>query len=169
MPVNIRIEPILPKKKDYPLSEFKELKAALKKWLLTDAANLVQSEMEKTTEGWNTAPSFPAVYSEPYGTRMQIVVEPKGKGTLNWKRISEGTGPRPITSNTVMVFPINYAPKTTPGGRYGGPGKKSGPIARTKQVAMHQIKARKFSLLIAGRITPRIERDAQAVVNRALR
>lgn len=174
MPVNIKIEPIYPKEKNFPLSKLDKLEKALSNWLRVDVAKELQDEFEKTVAGWRRRPQFPSTFKS--GRGLSVHVGPKGKNTLKWQRISGGTGPRTIVPrdpSAVMSFPADYAPKTQPGGPFGGPGTKSGTIIRTKvvgRVTPHRIKPREFSKHIA---TPQFERklnrDANEVVKKALK
>lgn len=132
---------------------------------------MLVNDFKKTTTGWRTAPTFIAKYSEPYGgARKQVYVYPTGRGKLRWIWIHEGTGPREITPKTnryPMRFPRHYLPKTTAKGRYGGPGRKYGPVVLAWSVT-HSIEPRKFSILIKDKREDKIRSDAIKVVQKVI-
>lgn len=150
MPVKIVITPILPKG-NYPLDKYEKFEKLLEAYLRGNATRVLRGDFEKTTKGWHSKPSFVAIYSKPYGTRQQLLVMPKGSGTTKWARVSNGTRSRTIRAKSAygMVFPRYYIPKTTPGGKYGGPGRKWGPEVLTQVVRNHKIEPREFSKKIA--------------------
>lgn len=157
--------PIYANPKNFPVNKFRRLERKLKSYLLTDAGPMLKKDMEATTQNWRGAPVFVVKYSEPYGTRMQIDIYPTGRNTLKWKRVSEGTGPRIISAKPgkVMIFPQNYDPKTTPAGRYGGPGRKYGPIQYRKAV-YHSTAPRKFTVKIKEKREKKIVSDVNRIV-----
>lgn len=170
MPFKVRIEGIFPDE-DYPAKKINRALDKLKVWLISDAGKLLQRDFEDTTRGWSERPSFPVIYSEPYGTRMQIFISPKGRGTTNWIRVSKGTRSRAIYARRRknMVFQPDYNPHTRPGGKWGGPGTYSGDTVRTPVVRGHSIAPRDFSKFIADKREDKLQRDAAGVVKRALR
>lgn len=173
MPVKIRIEGIFPDPKTYPDKKLERAIASLKDYLIDDAGDMLQKDMESTVEGWSHQPTFPVVYNEPYGTQMQIFVTVAGKYSTNWKRISGGTESRVIRARPgkMMVFPAEYAPHTQPGGKWGGPGNRYGDIVRTSVVGtrkLHRIEPREFSKVIVDRRENKIRRDVNLVIKKAL-
>lgn len=157
--------PIYANPKTFPASKLEKVKKDLKNYLTKDAGPMLRRDMEATVSGWKHKPTMVMEYSEPWGAHMQIRIYPKGSGTLNWNRISEGTGPRAIYAKpgSMMVFPESYMPKTTPDGRYGGPGRKYGPIRKAKRV-WHSIEPRKFTTIIKAKREDKIQSDIRAVI-----
>ena len=161
--------PITPSAQSMPGRKGKRMLGKIEKYLKKDAGPLLVRDMEKTVAGWRGKPSFVFVYSELFGTQMQIKVFPKGRHTLKWKRISQGTGPRVITAKNpggLMVFPQDYIPKTTASGRYGGPGRKYGPTVRKRSV-VHEIEPREFSAIIVDNREPKLVSDITKIVRKA--
>jgi hypothetical protein len=161
----IAIEPVWPT--ELSVRKLKKMNKKLERYLTRNIGPKLIKDMEKTTKNWRRAPSFAQVFSTPFGN-MQLIVKPVGRYTLKWKRISEGTGPRIINAKPgkMMVFRNKYSPKTTPAGRYGGPGRKFGPIVH-RQSVYHSIEPRKFSKLIVERRENQILIDVNKVVERA--
>lgn len=141
--------PIYANPKTFPASQLSKLDKKLTRYMRDQIGPKIKRDMEATTVNWRGAPVFVCKYSEPYNTRKQVDIFPTGRNTLKWMRVSEGTGPRIISAKpgSMMVFPKEYMPKTTPGGRYGGPGRKYGPIVKAKTVR-HSIAPRHFTLKI---------------------
>lgn len=172
MPVKVYFKPIYIKDKKYPVSVLDKVTKELTSYLINDLGPEISGEYKKQVDGWSTPPAFPVKFSAPYnGSRLQIDVGPKGKGTTNWKRVNQGTRSRTIRSSGrgPMVFPENYDPKTTPGGRYGGPGRKYGTIRRTNIVRGHSIAAREFEKkIVTVRFIRKTSRDVRGVVDKVI-
>lgn len=154
---------------NYPSNEFTRLWDRLEKYLTYDAGQLLQQDMFDTTKKWRKAPKMVKKISKPYGTRLQLDVYPSGRGATNWRRISEGTGPRFIRARTPrgMAFQTGYSPKTTPGGNYSGSGMRYGPWRRgVMVVSKHRIEPRKFAVHIMHKRENKIRRDIQKIVKR---
>ncbi len=174
MPVQIKIDPIPTNLKTmkYPTDVSDRLLNEFEKYMKGDLSKNLISRLEATVEGWQHKPTFISVYSEPRNkANMQIVVKPTGQNTLQWVRVSEGTGPRTWTSQGQMVFPLYYTPKTPipTSGFYGGSGKKWGPVVRTHTVHNHKIEPRKFSQFIADSYRSKFEFEVREIVTRVLR
>lgn len=172
--LTISFDEILPKDTNFPQKTFDKWDAAVTAYFNTTLRNMLLKDFEATTEGWRHKPKFKATYSTPYDTRKQLVVEPFGRYTLNWSRISEGTRNRsifPRSGNTHMTFQPFYTPRTRPGGPifWGGPGANSGPVVRATQVHNHSIKPRKFTQEIARKNKDRIESDLRKLTDRLLK
>lgn len=169
MPVNIRFTPILPKDKRYPLSVFEKLQVEFVDLLLDKIGPDIQNEYEKQVEGWSEPPEFPI--KAVRGNVIGVEIIPKGRGLKKWIYVNKGTRSRRIRSRGKgpMVFPENYIPKTTPGGRYGGPGQKHGEIVRTHLVKDHSIAPREFEQkILTGAKVRQIQRQIQDVVHRVV-
>lgn len=162
------IEAVNATPKNFPMNRLIKLTPALKRYLERDAKKVLVGDMEETVKNWKTKPKMVGEVSNPYGTRLQLTVQPKGRGSTNWKRISNGTGPRTIKAKTPkgMTFPRNYDPKTTPGGSYGGPGRRYGPIVRNRQSVYHTIAPRHFASKIMKKREKKIIADVNTIVRR---
>lgn len=158
--------PIYANPKDFPASAMKKLKTRLKTYFTKDIGPQVKRDMEATVQNWRGKPIFVLEYSEPWGAHMQVRIFPKGPNTLKWQRVSEGTGPRIIRAKSQrgMRFPRDYDPKTTPGGKYGGPGRKHGDIV-VAQAVYHQTTARKFTEYIKKKREKQFVDGVQEIVN----
>lgn len=162
----IKAEKIKLRPEDYPLNKLKPTFPRLEKYLNNTLGPLLQDDMNKTTQGWTTRPRMTKTVTKPYGTRLQLVVEPKGKGTTNWSRVNSGTRRRTIRAKTRrgMTFRPDYTPKTTPSGKYGGPGTYGGPVLRGVPSVTHEIEAREFTKKIMKNREKKIHRDVQMIV-----
>lgn len=172
MPVKVFFKPIYIKDKQYPVSVLDKVSKELTKYLKTDLGPQISGEYKKQVTGWSTPPSFPVKFSAPYnGARLQIDVGPKGKGTTNWTRVNRGTRTRRIRSRGrgPMIFPREYDPKTTPEGKYGGPGRRHGEIVRTHLVREHSIAPREFEKkIVTTRFVRRTHMKIQTIVNQVV-
>lgn len=166
----ILIEPVHATPRNFPINQLLKLQPALHKYLKNDAGKFLQRDMEATVKNWRNKPKMQSLVTSPYGTRLQLTVTPTGRGTTNWARINQGTGPRPIVARTSrgMRFQTEYDPKTTPSGRYGGPGRKHGPWTKQYSV-VHTIAPRKFTTLIMNKREKQIRNDIQKIVTKISR
>ena len=171
--LKIRLEAILPKDRNYPESSFDKLMANLEAYMVGPLDRSLTKEFNKTVEGWHHRPNFISAFSRPYnGANLQLWIHPQGSGTTQWSRVSLGTGPRQIHSDTVMTFPAEYDPRTRPGGPYGGPGRKYGKVIRTHSVGVkkpHRVTPRLFSKRILDKEGRGIESDMRKIADKALR
>lgn len=162
----VKFQVILPVEKNFPEGSFKKWDDATTVYFNIRLRSMLVGDFNETIAGWNHKPSFKATYSTPYNTRKQLVVEPVGRYTLNWSRISEGTRNRsiyPRSGNRYMTFQPNYSPRTQPGGKYGGPGSDSGPTVHPTVVHNHSIKPRHFTKEIAKKEEEKILDELRAI------
>lgn len=150
-----------------PAKQLEAIEKGLTKYLKQDASKMLLNDYDDTVSNWEGPPDFRAEYSE-HGSNLNktLVVGPKGRNTVKWQRVSDGTGPRVIYAKRMMIFPRNYLPKTTPSGKYGGPGKKYGPMQYRKSV-YHSTAPREFSVKIKKKRESEIIKDIEHVVERA--
>jgi hypothetical protein len=84
---------------------------------------------------------------------ISVDVYPAGPHKDIWKWVSRGTkGPYPIpkAGPRYLAFQLGYQPRTRPRGKFGGPGKATGPWIRGVMQVQHPgIKAREFEEVIA--------------------
>lgn len=171
MPVVIKIVPIkLPR--GYPKSSFDKWDKAIKFYMSQPLAKMLVGDMYETVENWEHAPSFTGEFSEIYnGARYRLLVMPKGQYTTRWSRVSEGVQGHPITPKrrSVLRFREKYTPYTKPGGRWGGPGQRSGGYVRKLSVNWPGIEPRKFSRIIADRRTDKVIADINKITMEAFK
>lgn len=169
MPSQKIIIPILPNP-NFPKNVGDGLLRDLEVWLKGRAARTLTTAFMDTVDGWEHKPSFPADYSEPFGTQMEIYVHPQGAGMTNWQRVSDGTGPRQIVSRKgIMHYQTEYSPHTKPGGSYGGPGSRGGEWRHSRTIKNHRIEPREFSKEIAKKYGARLVAEAEAMIAKALK
>lgn len=152
----------------FPLNKLKKVRKNIKNYMVREAGPMLVDDLGKTVAGWRGKPTFIYKYSEPYGSRQQLDVYPTGRHTLKWKRISEGTRTRSIYPRRApaLRFQRGYTPRTRPGGRYGGPGRRHGPEVVTLAVHGHRIEPRKFSLEVIKRRRQKVHSDLQQTVRK---
>lgn len=166
--LTVHIEPVFANPSNYPADRLKKLFKKLENYMKNDLGRTLQKDMEATVENWKGKPDMVKTVSTPYNTRIQLTVEPKGRGATNWRRISEGTKRRTIRAKTPrgMSFQEGYTPKTTPRGKYGGPGKRYGKWRRNVSRVTHQIEARKFAPRIMKKRERQIHRDVTVIIHK---
>ena len=117
---------------------------------LRDVAREHRADMESFVMNWKNKPKI--TQDEKKKTdRYAIRVYPTGENAKYWIFVSFGTSEHSITPKRAryLRFPYqgagqSYVPKTTPGGGFGGAGKKLGPIQRFTGVSHPGIEARHF-------------------------
>lgn len=172
--LNIQLQAIIPDIKNLPDQKFERALKSLEVYMKGELARELKGEFQKTVTGWRRYPSFVAEFTKPYsGARLMVWVKPYGRGKTKWSWISMGTGPREIVSGKgLMHFQVDYAPKTTPSGNYGGLGTKSGNWVHNKRVVgkvkKHKIEPRRFSVLIRKNKEAKIQRDLIQIVRKAV-
>lgn len=173
--IGIKLEAILPKDKNYTMTQFDRLMGDLSKYMQGPLARKMKGEFNKTVQGWTQKPTFVAIFTKPYnGARLQLWIKPTGRGTTNWSRISIGTGPRQIVSHKgPMTFNTEYDPKTTPFGDWNGSGRRYGPVVYNRMVVgtvkPHRIRPRKFSEWVKQRNEKGIISEMTVVAGKAIR
>jgi len=163
----IKITVDLGDKNKSPVKRLKQFDKDLTRYLEKDLSNDLKKDYGETVKNWSGPPEFRSIYRE-LQTKKVLTVGPHGRGRKKWGWVSDGTPRRTITAkrpNGMMRFPRNYTPKTTPGGSYGGPGLKHGPIVLAKRVS-HQINARKFSEKIKEKQEPKIKQKLERMAKR---
>lgn len=172
MPSQRIIIPIVPKG-DFPKNVGDGMLKELETWMRGRASTTLKTAFMDTVEGWDHKPEFPAEYSTPFGTQMEVYVHPKGTGTTNWQRVSDGTGPRSIVSSKgVMHYQTEYTPHTNPprkGGSWGGPGSRGGEWRHARVINNHRIEPREFSKEIAKKYGAKLVAEAEAIIAKALK
>lgn len=142
--VEIKFEAVVPDQKNYPQAQILAGVKAMENALRGKVAKMIRKEMLKTVRGWEHSPEF---RSQVSGSRnVVLTVYPAGQYGKRWSWIDQGTKSRTIVPKRKrnLAFQPDYSPKTTPGGRRGGPGAYSGDYVRTRKVSRHSIAARGF-------------------------
>ena len=152
----------------------KELGVVLDK----EAKPMLIRQFDAVVANWKGKPVFKArKFIRP--DKMWIDVFPTGEHADTWKYVSRGTkGPYPIpktpkASGTLAFMwggKGSYKPKTSPGGRYGGPGTVAGgSMIFPKQVMHPGIDAREFEEDIAKTQEPEFNRIMENAWKRIIR
>ena len=170
---DIYIEPIyLPDNRKpkalYDLFE-KEIEAYLRgKGLLK-----VKNAMKKRVVNWKHKPIFAYKYSTPSSGVWAVTIFPKGKSGPDsenprklWEYVSFGVRARPIYARNapMLKFRPGYDAKTKAGNKYGGSGRRFGPLVETPRVLNWPgIEPRNFEMHIIDELEDDIRRDVQQI------
>jgi hypothetical protein len=129
--------------------DFSKVEKSLKRGL-TEASHEYRADMESFVMNWVHKPDITQeAKNESDGFYIRIF--PTGDNLKYWLWVSFGVSGKRIVpvSAPNLVFKyrgagVSYAPKTAPGGAFGGAGKKIGPVQRFKAVQWPGIEPRKF-------------------------
>lgn len=150
---------------------------------MNETGTALVSSFQRVTGNWTNKPSF-VIVRQISADEILVRVSPKrNKAGLIWTWLDQGTGKYgkrkaaypilPKAPNTVLTFQAGYSPKTAVGSKglagYGGLGRASGPIVRTKAVMHPGIKPRKLSLVFSERLKPPFHVRIENAMRRALR
>lgn len=134
---------------------------------------------EEITANWYHQPTFTVASAvQPDGVRGWMI--PVGPGAANWHRVSRGVKGHWITVKKPFTFRrfkgykpalrLNrYAPKTYPGGGYGGIGQRKPPTAYRRKVWWPGITPRHFEEYMFERLAPQTRRLLENATRRAIR
>jgi hypothetical protein len=124
----------------------------------------------KRTANWSGKPEFAAYFSRASKGGISLLVSPRGRQADKWKWVSGGTPRHRIeaTNAPLLRFQQFYDPKTKPGNKYGGSGRKSGPWVNTKSVSHPGIFPRDFETHIVDDEGSDIIALLEAVIRRVL-
>jgi len=169
--MRILFQPIKSKHKNWTVFA-DELKKELD---ATAKPDLIQY-FERVVKSWKHKPQFKAMKRVRAGG-ISVYVYPTGDNAKYWTFVTGGTRPhviRPKHAGGVLVFPWggygSYKPKTSRGGRYGGPGI----VSNAKIVAFTQVnhpgnEAREFEKHIARWYGPEFRRNMRNAIKRGAR
>jgi len=165
----IRIEPIIPAEKNFPLNRWDRFEKLVTAYMTGPLDKMLVDEFNKTIKNWTAPPRFVSTFTRPRGVMWQLTVDPKGPGTLKWTRVSGGVrGHRIVPRGPWLLrFQHDYKPHTKPGGKWGGPGSRSGQWVQTPETRWPGIKAREFSLEIKKRKEKIIRAQFEAILRKA--
>lgn len=170
MPVNIRFEVISPPR-FFLEKQYDTAVQGIADALEGPVAHILQDAMRKRTRGWKEAPDFKATLQKfTAWNRIALLVEPAGRGRINWIRNTLGTRPHFIAPRRRKFLRIrtDYRPHTSNPNRYGGPGTYGqtdfvyGPVPHPGTEARH------YEEYIVKEEQAKIERELFWAVVRAL-
>lgn len=124
----------------------------------------------KRTANWGSKPEFAGYFSRAGRNGVSILVSPRGANAQKWKWVSGGTPAHQIDAKNgpVLRFQKFYSPRTQPGNKYGGSGKKSGPWMTPATVQHPGIRPRTFEQHIADEEGSSIISLLETVIRRVL-
>ena len=135
------------------LLEVPAVKAALSKAMDAEIKPHFVKEFDKVVANWKHNPEFKASKKITADIITVNVFPSKFKDI--WSYVTKGTRPHKIRAKRARTLAFNwggkgsYSPKTRPGGKYGGPGRSSGPMIFPFEVNHPGSEAREFEKIIA--------------------
>lgn len=180
MPVNIRFEAILPRRKRYPTDLIEKMEDEVGLALTVPIQLTVVSAMRKRVRGWSTFVQFRGTYRRRQRaggwTGASLTVSPYGRGRSRWQFVSSGVRGHMIYRRRAIYLTIRggrggYRPHTSPGGGYGGPGtyNNAGTYRTIHPVRWPGIQARNFERHIVDEVKASVVKDLVKAINRALK
>lgn len=168
----IRFAPIVPAERNFPLNRYTRFETLITAYMTGPLERMLKRDFEATVENWSGPPNFVSKFTRPRGTSWQLVIDPKGRGTLKWTRVSGGVKAHDIVPRGPwnLRFQRNYTPHTRPKGKWGGPGSRSGNTVVTPMVSARRwggIKPREFSLVIKEKREKKIHAEFEAILKAA--
>lgn len=130
MPVIIKIHPIRPEE-NFMTKIFGTYEARIAATLRRKVGPMLQREMAKRTQGWDTKITFKSTV-RVQKTQIRLDVVPFGRGKSVWTYVTAGTSRHSIAPVNYPFLSIKkgYSPHTGVGNVYGGPGSYGGPFYR---------------------------------------
>lgn len=145
MPVEIRIEPILPNR-NFIVNKAARLQSEIVGALELGVTLMLVGALRERSANWSTSPVWNSKVSA--GAKITLTLRPTGAGAKKWRWVSGGTKRHDITPKrrSYLVFGSGYVPKTLPGGTFAksGNGEYIGDTVFTKYVDHPGIDARNF-------------------------
>lgn len=183
MATQIRIEPILPKRPNYPLSVIGELEKQLSDTMRGPVRSTLVYEISRRMHGWKQSrrPDVSGQFSrrayKGNMTGFSLTVGPSGPNKKFWVFVSGGTVPHEISPKrpggymTIRGGVGGYRPRTLPGDYYGGPGDyDQASTFKTRNTVNHPgIQAREFEKEIVAKHERAIVVMITQAVQRALK
>lgn len=180
MPVNIRFEAILPRRKRYPADLIEKMEDEVGLALIVPIQLTLVSAMRKRVRGWSTFVQFRGAYRRRQRaggwTGASLTVSPYGRGRKQWQFVSSGVRGHMIYRRRAVYLVIRggrggYRPHTSPGGGYGGPGtyNSAGTYRTIHPVRWPGIQARNFERHIVDEVRTSVVKDLVKAINRALK
>lgn len=149
--------------------------------------NIIRAEAEKATRrtintganlfrqpvsNWKSRPRFPTKLFYERGVLVgEIRITGSGIAKKKFRWTDEGTRPHVIRAKKkpFLRFQTGHQPKTTPGGRFGGPGTATGPWRTTKQVNHPGTEPRNITDKIKRILDPLYFEEMDAALNRGFK
>lgn len=132
MPTQLKLEPIVPKRKDFPVN----LYSNMEKYLSTAMNGVIRQRIEGSlylrTVLWTHRITFKSTFNTRASalglTGVSLVTVPFGTNKRFWVYVSAGVKGHPISPKRKNLLRIRggvggYLPHTKPGNYKGGPGK----------------------------------------------
>lgn len=147
-----------------------EMLVAVEAALKGPVKDQLKRAFSKRVSNWGSKPEFAGYFSRRGKDGYALLVSPRGGNAEKWKWVSGGTSAHGIdaVNSPVLRFQKFYEPRTRPGNRYGGPGRKYGPWQNVKSVQHPGIKPRDFEQHIADDEAPSIISLLETVIRRVL-
>lgn len=181
MATQIRLEPILPKRHNFPLVIADQLEKEIENTLRGYIRSTLVRAFYKRMTNWKQKPDITGRFDRrAYRgnlTGFALVVSPSGRNKRLWVFVSGGVPQHIIAprraggSMTIKGGVHGYRPRTMPGDYYGGPGDYDPEgTFRTRNAVKHPgVEAREFEKHIASSNEDDFVRVIAAAVKRALR
>lgn len=178
MPIQIKFEPIVAKRRNYPVDIVDRLELFMGDALNGPIRRALIKSFEARVIGWQHRPSFGSLGGVKFRDRggpgnltgMSITIGPKGTNKRFWVFVSVGTKPHPISPKRGKFLRIRggYQPHTRKG-RFGGAGLYVGDVNFVKFVPEQHIEGRGFERDIADENAGFIFRELSLALARAVR
>lgn len=147
-----------------------EMVAAVEVTMKGPIKDQLKKAFARRTSNWGSKPEFAGYFSRQGKDGVALLVSPRGASADKWKWVSGGTPSHQIvaTNAPLLRFQKFYDPRTKPGNKYGGPGRKSGPWVNTPAVRHPGIMPRDFETHIANEEGPSIIALLETVIRKVL-
>lgn len=131
MPVEVRMEPIVPKNRDFPENLYSRLEASLAVAMQGPIRQKIEGDLYGRAVGWAHRITFKSTYNTRASalglTGVSLTTVPFGTNKRFWVYVSAGVKSHPIRPRQAPLLRIRggiggYAAHTRPGGYAGGRG-----------------------------------------------
>lgn len=132
MPVQVRLEPIVPKNRNFPENLYANLERELNAIMNGGIKRRIEGSLYLRTVFWTHRITFRSTYSTRASalglTGVSLTTVPFGTNKRFWIYVSAGVKAHPIYPKRKNLLRIRggiggYEPHTKPGNRKGGPGR----------------------------------------------
>lgn len=162
--MRVGIDPIKPRKGlfDYKAYE-REIKEAG-----ADVAGEVVKQLDRVVSGWEHRPDFATRMTVQAGG-IAFDVFPTGPNKQIFIWVDKGTRRHWVAPRRggVLAFKQYYAPRTRPGGGYGGPGRAFGPTVFSRGHEVSGIEPREFTKAAAEAAVPLLSDAVREAIREA--
>lgn len=172
MPFRYLVLPITPEHRLFEKT-LERVEVKVKEALTGPVKREVKAAMHKRTTGWKVRPVMTGISQIRKDAFGVLYVFPRGAGREIWVWLTRGVAghaivPRVNAHYAQLKVRLNYVPKTTTSGGYGGPGTYGGPTLRASKVDWPGIKSRKFEEKVIEEVQNRVYDIIADAVRRAL-